>query len=77
MNPNTKLSKLLKYLYKNRDRKVTAREITENTGIPSVTSYFNRVSNHVQKEMIDGKMRYWIKPYDLNYIKRKLEETYG
>jgi len=77
MKKDTKLYKILKLLYLNKDKKFTAREISDALKIEysGIHSKCFRLLNHVNKEKIDGKVKYWIKPYEVEYIKKVLKRA--
>ena len=75
MRKDTKLYKVLRYMYLNRDKKVTSKEIMESTGVDQPIPYMNRLSNRINKETINGKNYYQMKKNEINYIGRKLAEA--
>jgi hypothetical protein len=77
MRKDTKLYKILRYIYLNGHRKVTSNEIADKTGIPrkQMTPYTNRLLWYVNKEKIDGLYHFWIKPHSLEYIKKMLKNA--
>jgi hypothetical protein len=77
MRKDTKLYKILKFIYLNKDRKVSSNEIADKTGIPikQVTPYTNRLSWHVTKTKKDGLFHYQLKPYDEKHIKNMLKNA--
>ena len=78
MNPNSKLTKFLKCLYRNRGKKLTAREISQQTGIGvnQMSIYHNRTFRNVEKKKIDGLNHFWLNPDGVYYIKKILIKTF-
>jgi len=75
MRTDTQLFKILKFLYKSRDKKVTSKEISEATGSKQILPFIKRLSNHVSKTKIDGKAYYWINPSCWEYVRKTIERS--
>lgn len=77
MRKDTKLFKILKFLYLNQDRNVSSNEIAKATGVEpkQITPFTNRLSDYVKKEKIGRLYHYKIHSYDLNYIKKVLKNA--
>ena len=76
MNPESKISKLLLYLYLNKGKKCTREEIIENTGIPvkDLHIYYVRTSKYVRRD--ETKKYFWFKIESEPYIRKILMNTY-
>ena len=76
MRKDTKLYKILKFIYLNNNKKVSSREISESTGIElkQITPYFNRLSDYVKREKLNGLWNYHIPKYNQDYIGRILTD---
>lgn len=79
MRNDTKLFKLLKYFYLNKEKKIRSKELVDATGIKlkHINTYTKRINNRINREIINGKIYYQIKPDQVNYIGKKLSEAIG
>ena len=78
MDPNTKLTKLLKLLYRNRNKKLTAKEIYQQAGIEEtqMSRYYAITSKNISRRKINGVYHYWVRPGNVEYLKRILINTF-
>lgn len=79
MRKDTKLYSVLKFLYLNKDRKVSSREISDATKIPikQITPYTNTMTTYIRKLKIGEWNYFWINSYNLDYIGKLINEIEG
>ena len=79
MNPNSKVTKIFRYMYLNRNRQVSAVELSNKMEIKlsNVWVYMKKLENRFITEKIKGRKYYQLKPKDINYIRDILVRTLG
>lgn len=71
MEKNTKLYKFLRVLYANRDKELSGKVLSEQTGIEEkqIVPFYKASSQHIERKKINGLWHYKLKTYREKYVR--------